>query len=450
MLVANMLYSREDLINATKAECLNDFVGVDKVCTDSRDVVPGALFIAMQGENAHGNAYVDQAIKLGATAIMTDRPLDECSVPQLVVKNSLSALHDLARYHRKRLEGKVVGITGSVGKTSARYGLTQALRDQCKVFASEKSYNNHVGMPLSLVNAPKDAEVVICEVGMNRPGEISFLGEILYPDVAIITKIAPAHIGNLGSIEKIAVEKASIFESAAVAIYPAGEFESYFQKVCTNGQRMHRVDPPLSIEKQGGSLKVSGVVCEEQVEYSLPSLSIAWAENSLTILTAVHVLGFNINKAIEALRSTSILEGRGSCFLVSINEKKVIVIDDSYNANPASMMAALDTLNQSAGRKIVVLGSMLELGEMSHNYHVDILKKLKAMKNTHVLICGEPFAKAIAETDGVNVIGCVINFEQVMPLLEKFVKEGDMILFKASNSIGLHKVVKNLVKVSEL
>lgn len=443
-----MLYFKEDLISATKARCIGNFESVTKVCTDSRDVVAGALFIAIQGENAHGNIYVDQAIRLGAAAIMTDKALDECAVPQLVVKNSLSALHDLARYHRRQLKGKVVGITGSVGKTSTRHGLMRALQGQCNVFASEKSYNNHVGMPLSLVNAPKEAEVVICEVGTNHPGEIAFLSEILHPDIAIVTKIAPAHIGNFGSIEKIAEEKASICQTSGVAIYPAGEFESYFQKSCSNGQKMYRVEALSSLEKQEESLKVSGFVCGKRAEYLVPSLSGAWAENSLTVLTAVSVLGFDIKKAIKSLNATFILEGRGANFTALIAEKKVTVIDDSYNANPASMIAALDTLSQSSGRKIAVIGSMLELGDSSDKYHADILRKVSYTENTHVLICGSSFKRVVTEGGDLKVVGCVDTFDQVMPVLERFICDGDTILFKASNSIELHKVVSSLEKVS--
>lgn len=443
-----MLYSKQDLISATQAKCLGDFSGVEKICADSREVVPGALFIAMQGENAHGNIYVDQAIKLGATVVMTDKELDGCPVPQLVVKDSLKSLHNLARYHRRKLKGKVVGITGSVGKTSTRHGLMHALQGQCDVYASKKSYNNHVGMPLSLVNAPKEAEVVICEVGTNHPGEIAFLSEILRPDIAIITKIAPAHIGNFGSVEKIAEEKASIYQTSGVAIYPAGEFESYFQKACSNGQQMYRVEALSSLEKQDESLKVSGFVCGKRAEYLVPSLSVAWAENSLTVLTAVSVLGFDIEKAIKSLNATFILEGRGANFTALIADKKVNVIDDSYNANPASMIAALDTLSQNSGRKIAVIGSMLELGEESDKYHLDILRKVSSMDTTHVLICGSSFKRVVAEGGDLKVIGCVDTFDQVMPVLERFICDGDTILFKASNSIGLHKVVSSLEKVS--
>lgn len=442
-----MHYSKQELINATKARCIGDFDSVNKICIDSRDAVSGSLFIAMQGENAHGNDYAKEAIKSGASVVMTDKELEECSVPQLIVKDSLKALPDLARYHRDQLKGKVVGITGSVGKTSTRHGLTHALKGQCKVYASEKSYNNHVGLPLSLVNAPKNADVVICEVGTNHPGEITFLSDILRPDVAIITKIAPAHIGNFGSVEKIAKEKACIYSNAHIAIYPAGEFEAYFQKACSKKQMLYKVEAPSSLEKQDDTIKLSGLICGKPVEYSVPSLSVAWAENSLTVLTAVHALEFDINKAIEALCSTCVLEGRGACFLAKIGEKKITVIDDSYNANPTSMVAALDTLKQHEGRKIAVIGSMLELGDLSDKYHLDILQKVKSMEDTYVLVCGSAFKKIITAVDGTRVIGSVSTFDQVMPILVGFISDGDTVLFKASNSISLHKVVNSLQRV---
>ncbi len=430
---------------------------------DSRDVKPGDLFVALKGEAMDGHRFLPMAFEKGAVAAITDRPVD---YPHVLVEDTTAALHALAHAARSRSEAVRIGVTGSVGKTGVKEAIFNALNRASRGGAhrSVRSYNNHVGVPLSLARMPARARFGVFEMGMNHQGEIAPLADHVRPQVALITTIAPAHIENLGSIEAIADEKAQIFTGltpGGTAIIPADLPEtprliSHAEKlavtIVTFG-RSAKADVRLldAIPAPHGGSLVTADMGDTRVCYTIAEPGEHWVTNSLGVMAAVRAAGGDLGSAGLALAEMGGLKGRGARHQVEVAGGKALFIDESYNANPASMRATLRSLGQTpAHRRVAVLGAMKELGDFSERFHAQLAEPLIEAQIDHVILVGDEMRPLegelgkLRETSlgkGLSFAHCDSPDEAIAALTQYSLTHGDAVLVKGSNSVGLGRLV---------
>ncbi|MEM7780180.1 MAG: UDP-N-acetylmuramoyl-tripeptide--D-alanyl-D-alanine ligase [Pseudomonadota bacterium] len=442
---------------------------------DSRDVRPGDVFVALKGEAMDGHNFIDGAFAKGAVAAITDRPVD---FPHVLVKDTTKALHDLAHAARERSAAVRIAVTGSVGKTGVKEAIFAALDRASRGAAhrSVRSYNNHVGVPLSLARLPARAKYGVFEMGMNHAGEIAPLADHVQPDVALITTIAPAHIENLGSMEAIADEKTQIFtglKPGGIAVIPADS--EFTQRMIANAKmldvkivtfgRSKNADVRLldAIPGANGGSIVTADLGETRLCYSIAEPGEHWISNSLAVMAAVRAAGGDLASAGLALAEMGGLKGRGARFDIPAiggpNGGKALLIDESYNANPASMRATLRALGQTpAHRRVAVLGSMMELGDFAKSFHEQLAEPLTEAKIDHVILVGDEMRALAGELGRIasNSLGfagsfahCETPAEAIAALDEFGLTHGDAVLVKGSNSVGLGRLVQHFTHGSQ-
>ncbi|HUQ12784.1 MAG TPA: UDP-N-acetylmuramoyl-tripeptide--D-alanyl-D-alanine ligase, partial [Novosphingobium sp.] len=369
---------------------------------DSREVGPGDLFVAMPGTVHDGHKFVDAAFGAGATGAIVSQPV---SGPHVLVEDTFAALEALGRAARERSRATILGVTGSVGKTSTKEALYAALARNRPgtVHRSVKSYNNHTGVPLSLARMPRDAEFAVFEMGMNNRGEIAALTRQVRPHVAVITAIAPAHIENLGSEEAIADAKAEIFEGLepdGIAILPNDTphrdrlvkgARRHADRIVTFGGGDADVHAIHAVTADGGGSLISAVLLERELTFTISQRGDHWVSNALAVLAAVEAVGADVALAGLALADMGGLKGRGQRHVLAVDGGEVLLIDESYNANPASMAATLRSLGaeRDATRRVAVLGAMRELGEHSDDLHAGLAPSVLAAKLHRLILIGE-------------------------------------------------------------
>ena len=437
---------------------------------DSRDVINGDLFIALKGEAMDGHRFLDKAFANGAAGAIVDRAVDW---PHILVEDTTAALEALARAARSRVEATIIGVTGSVGKTGVKEAIFASLERASRGAAhrSTRSYNNHVGVPLSLARMPARSRFAIFEMGMNHAGEIADLTAQVRPHVAVITTIAPAHIENLGSMDAIAAAKAEIFaglEPGGTAVIPAdSEHSAALERAARDvGARVVSFGRARSADVRlldaipsanGGSL----VTCEfpeGRLCYTVAEPGDHWVINSLAVMAAVRAAGGDMAAAGLALAEMGGLKGRGARHGIAVPGGKALLIDESYNANPASMRATLAQLGQTpSGRRIAVLGSMKELGDFGPQFHAALAEPVLAADVDYALLVGDEMA-ALAQELGKPqspVLGKPFAWahcqtaDEAIGLLEDFgVVAGDAVLVKGSNSVGLGRLVDHFTRAS--
>ncbi|WEK48033.1 MAG: UDP-N-acetylmuramoyl-tripeptide--D-alanyl-D-alanine ligase [Candidatus Andeanibacterium colombiense] len=446
---------------------------VSGVEIDSRDVVEGDLFFALKGESSDGHAFLDKAFAKGAAAAVVDRPIDR---PHILVKDTSSALEALAAAARGRIVGKVVGVTGSVGKTGVKEAIFLALDRSSRGAAhrSVRSYNNHVGVPLSLARMNARARFGVFEMGMNHAGEIETLTGFVRPHVAVITTIAPAHIEMLGSEEAIADAKAEIFlglQQGGTAVIPADS--PHFRrleaaamaagaKIVSFGSATHASVRLLDAipHGNGGSLVTAELrdaeAGDRRLCYTVAEPGAHWISNSLCVLAAVRAAGGDLGAAGLALAEMGGLKGRGARHRIAARGGQALLIDESYNANPTSMRATLAQLGQTpAKRRIAVLGAMKELGDFGPAFHAALTEPLAAA-NVDLAILVGPEMDTLARELGkgaASALGKPVRFahcaspEEAIAALEDFgLSAGDAVLVKGSNSVGLARLVAHFAQ----
>ncbi|WP_395393996.1 UDP-N-acetylmuramoyl-tripeptide--D-alanyl-D-alanine ligase [Novosphingobium sp. BL-8A] len=482
------LWDAATLARVMKGEASGDFT-VSGVEIDSRDVQPGDLFFALKGEAMDGHRFVEGAFAKGAAAVVVDRPVDG---PHILVENTTEALERLGAASRARARGPIIGVTGSVGKTGVKEAIFEALERASRGDAhrSVKSYNNHVGVPLSLARMPARARFGIFEMGMNHAGEIAALTRQVRPNVAVITTIAPAHIEMLGSMEAIADAKAEIFqglEPGGVAVIPAdspyfhrlkeaaealGFDVVSFGKAADAGVRLLDTVPAIG----GGSL-VTVDMRDRRVCYTVAAPGEHHVINSLAVMAAVRAVKGDLGAAGVALAEMGGLPGRGARLQVDVpggepdveGRRRALLIDESYNANPASMRATLEQLGRTpATRRIAVLGSMKELGAHGPAFHAELAAPLAAAKVDYAVLVGDEMSALAAilgdvlanatESPESGKTGSVplgkrvpfahcLTVREAVDALRAFgLEQGDVILVKGSNSVGLASLVTDLGK----
>ena len=456
------LWTAQEIAAATGGTASGDFQ-VSGVEIDSRDVRSGDLFFALKGEAMDGHRFLDKAFANGAAAAVVDRAVD---FPHILVADTNAALEALASAARDRSNAKRIGVTGSVGKTGVKEAIFAALdrTSRGSTHRSVRSYNNHVGVPLSLARMPVRCHYGIYEIGMNHAGEISGLTAQVKPHVAVITTIAPAHIENLGSIEAIADAKAEIFEAVmpgGTAVIPADipQFEQLRDaaqaqgvKVVSFGTSEHAdvrlLDSILSAN--GGSL-VTVDMGDARLCFSVAEPGEHWVSNALAVMAAVRAVGGDLGSAGLALAEMGGLKGRGARHQISAVSGKALMIDESYNANPASMRATLHQLGQTpATRRVAVLGSMKELGDFAPRFHSQLAEPLADANVDYAILVGDEMrvlardlgkGAADALAGGLSFAHCDSPAEAISALEEFGITTGDAILVKGSNSVGLGRLV---------
>lgn len=433
---------------------------------DSRDVKPGDVFVALRGEAMDGHKFVAQAFAKGAVAAIVDRPVD---YPHVLVADTTAALHGLAHAARGRAAAVRIAVTGSVGKTGVKEAIFASLDRASRGAAhrSVRSYNNHVGVPLSLARLPARAKFGVFEMGMNHTGEIAPLAAHVRPHVALITTIAPAHIENLGSLEAIADEKAQIFTGlmpGGTAIIPAdadhadrlvAHAHACGANVVTFGRAVGadvRLLDAIPVAGGTGAL-VTADLGDIRLCYTIAEPGDHWIINSLGVMAAVRAAGGDLASAGLVLAEMGGLKGRGARYSIQATGGTALLIDESYNANPASMRATLRTLSQTAAmRRIAVLGSMKELGDFSDGFHRQLAAPLAEAGVDHVILVGAEM-RALAEELGkaaINPLGKAATFahcegdaDAVAALGHYGLRSGDAVLVKGSNSVGLGRLVSH-------
>ncbi|HKT84623.1 MAG TPA: UDP-N-acetylmuramoyl-tripeptide--D-alanyl-D-alanine ligase [Novosphingobium sp.] len=469
---SSALWDAVTIARAVKGTASADFT-VSGVEIDSRDVQPGDLFFALKGETTDGHRFVETAFAKGAAAVVVDRPVDG---PHILVSDTTEALERLGAAARARARGPVIGVTGSVGKTGVKESIFAALDRASRGDAhrSVKSYNNHVGVPLSLARMPSRARFGIFEMGMNHAGEIAELTRQVRPHVAVVTTIAPAHIEMLGSEEAIADAKAEIFEGlerGGTAVIPAdsphflrlrqaalscGAHVVSFGKAADADVRLLDTVPAIG----GGSL-VTVDMGDRRVCYTVAAPGEHWVMNSLAVMAAVRAVKGDLGAAGVALAEMGGLPGRGAQLEIDVPEGKALLIDESYNANPASMRATLAQLGRTpARRRIAVLGAMKELGSHGPGYHAALAGPICEAQVDYAVLVGEemiPLARALEEAElgksassnlgkPVPFAHCA-NVGEALDALRAFgLERDDVVLVKGSNSVGLASLVTALGK----
>ena len=458
------LWTSAEIAAATGGQASGSFQ-VSGVEMDSRDVRAGDLFVALKGEAMDGHRFLDKAFANGAVAAIVDRPIPQ---PHVLVDDTSSALEMLGKAARARVSKhtSIIGVTGSVGKTGVKEAIFAALERNARGAAhrSIRSYNNHVGVPLSLARMPARSRHGVFEMGMNHAGEIAGLTALVRPRVAVVTTIAPAHIENLGSEEAIADAKAEIFgglEKGGTAVIPADSphFERLRKaalackaKVISFGRAAH-ADMRLldAIPTANGGSLVTAAMGPHRLCFNVAEPGEHWISNALCVMAAVHAAGGDMGAAGLALAQMGGLKGRGQRLRVGVPGGHALLIDESYNANPASMRATLAQLGQTPStRRIAVLGAMKELGDFSPTFHAQLADPLIASDADFAVLVGEemiPLARELGK--GVaNKLGKPLHFahcenagEAIAELEQYGLAGGDTLLVKGSNSVGLARLV---------
>ena len=444
-------WTAHDLMEATGGTMAAPFDATG-VSIDTRSLAPGDLFIALLGENGDGHRFVADALAKGAAGAMVHQDVPG-EKNLLRVDDTLAALARLGGYARTRFGGHVVAVTGSVGKTTTKEMLRCALSTLGPTHAAVASYNNHWGLPLTLARLPPDAAFCVVEIGMNHAGEIAPLARLARPHVAVITAIETAHIGFLGSIEAIADEKASIMaglEPGGVAVLPvdtpmyprlrtaadaAGARVIGFGADSAADMRLMNV----AMDSEGSD--VIAAIDGASVQFRINAPGRHMAMNALAALAAVQ----NFSRAAgDVFRDFSPIAGRGARRAISVAGGTALLLDESYNGNPASVRASLSVLAlQPAQRRIAVLGDMKELGEAGPSEHTALAPDVTAAADL-VFACGPLMRHLFDAIPAQKRAAHTADSASLAPIVARAVAPGDAILVKGSLASGMRRVVDAL------
>lgn len=450
------LWLSGEIAQATRGHVEGAFT-VNGVAFDSREVGPGDLFVALTGETTDGHKFLSKAFDAGAAGAIVSQPIVE---PHVLVDDSFIALEDLGRAARARVDAKIIGVTGSVGKTGTKEALFSALERSApgKAHRSVKSYNNHVGVPLSLSRMPKDTRYGIFEMGMNHAGELATLTRIVRPHVAIVTAIAPAHIEYFGTTAAIAKAKAEIFEGlepggTAIVPFDSEHYGLLSRKARDCGAKVISfglgegadVRATEMVTAPGGGSLVTARLPDAELSYTVSAPGDHWVSNSLAVIAAVEAVGGDLAAAGLALGEMPGLPGRGARTEIRAGRGTALLIDESYNANPLSMAATLKQLGrESADRRIAVLGAMKELGNQSAELHAGLADPIAQADVDFAILVGAEMWPLVHKLEGRVAFEHVPDAAGAAGALSSILKAGDAILVKGSNSVGLSELVSTL------
>ncbi|WP_295809348.1 UDP-N-acetylmuramoyl-tripeptide--D-alanyl-D-alanine ligase [uncultured Nitratireductor sp.] len=452
------LYTLDAVLAATGGKASGiSATEINSISIDSRELGPEALFVAIKGDRFDGHDFVETALKNGAVAALVVRGEGD---GRIVVPDALGGLRDLAIAARVRSRAFVVGVTGSVGKTTTKEALRLVFEAAGETHASIKSFNNHWGVPLMLARMPETAQFGVFEMGMNAPDEIRPLSRLVRPHVAVITNIAPAHLEKLGSLDNIARAKAEIFEGlepGGTAVLNADHPQinlllelaaaAGVGRVVTYGFA-RGVDWQITAPEMAADRSFATVLHGDETHaLTLGVTGRHMLSNATAALAVAHLAGIAPETALRALAGFGAQPGRGQRVAVGPEERPLLLIDESYNANTASMGAALEvfsTLEAPGGRKVVVLGDMLELGEAGAAMHAGLADAVKNSGAERVHLVGQSMTALAAALPGGLLASHHGSIEEGLDVIMADLAYGDAVMVKGSNGVGLSRVVTEI------
>ena len=458
------LWTLADFANATLGRIVGAAgAAIDGISIDSRSIGAGDAFFAIKGDSRDGHEFVAGALERGAAlAVVAEDRLGELPADgrYVVVDDVLAALERLAKAARARSSAKIVAVTGSVGKTSTKEALRHVLSEQGKTHASVASYNNHWGVPLTLARLPADAAFGIFEIGMSHAGEITPLVGLVKPQVAVVTTVAPVHLEHFSGIEAIAAAKAEIFSGleaggAAVIDGDIEQTDHLAQAAEAVGARVVRFGDCTACEAhldavslQADNSTVRATILGQPITYKIGAPGRHIVKNSLAVLAVVALVGADLARAGLALAAMVPPQGRGKRHTLHLDHGEAILIDESYNANPASMRAAIDLLGQSnvglRGRRIAVLGDMLELGPKSEELHRALAEVLAAARIDRVYLAGTSMHALWHELPTEMQGAWAPVSKELEPTVLAAIRPGDAVMVKGSNGSRMGPIVAAL------
>ena len=460
------LWTAEEVVQATAGSTSRHFAATG-VAIDSRTLAPGELFIAIRGPRVDGHDFVRQALERGAAAAVVSRVPEGCAAaPLVLVADTQAALEALGAAARARTAAKIAAITGSVGKTGTKEALRLALAPQGKVAASQGSLNNLWGVPLSLARMPRDAVYGVFELGMNHPGELAPLSRLVAPHLAVVTTVEAVHMEFFDKVADIAEAKAEIFVGMRGGTAVLNRDNAFFQLLSDRAraagvERIIGFGAHPEAEVRLSSLKplpagsdVTARIGARQISYRIGVSGRHWALNSLAVLAAVMALGADVERAASTLADLAAPKGRGQRHLVRSRGGSFELIDDSYNASPASMRAAFEVLAATTpgqgGRRIAALGDMLELGPAGRELHASLAAPIAAHRIDLVFTAGPLMAALDRALPPAVRGGHAENSEALAKVIVAAVRPGDVIAVKGSLGSRMGKVVDALLALDEL
>lgn len=464
----SFLWTADELIAATGGRPLGTMPeGVTGISIDSRSLEPGEAFFAIKGDAMDGHDYATAALANGAALVVIAEEklpaFGRMTAPIVVVKDVLKALEKLGVAARKRTKAKIIAVTGSAGKTTTKEAMRHALSTVGKVHASDKSFNNHWGVPLTLARMPAKCDYAIFEIGMNHAGEIRPLVKMVKPHVAIITLIAAAHLGHFRNLDEIAMAKAEIFEGMAKggAALINRDDERWkllerqaqaigVQNIFGFGESPRAKYRLVACELFGDHSRIVAKIGGKEISATIGAPGRHIVQNVLAILGAADLVGAPLDKVAAALADLKAEQGRGQRHQLQHPQGSFELIDESYNANPASMRASLAMLKAAktpgSGRRIAVLGDMLELGKHAQKLHAGLLEPLLESGADRVFLAG-PEMKALAEALPPDMsVEYRANIAELEPVVLAAIQPGDAIMVKSSKGIGFSRLVDTLLK----
>ncbi|NOD34711.1 MULTISPECIES: UDP-N-acetylmuramoyl-tripeptide--D-alanyl-D-alanine ligase [unclassified Ruegeria] len=456
------LWTASEAVEATGGQVTRDWIA-NGVSIDTRTLQPGDLFVALKAAR-DGHDFVAQALEKGAGAALVSHIPEGVpeGAPLLVVDDVQAGLEALGQAARARTDARIVGVTGSVGKTSTKEMLAKILEAQGKTHASVASYNNHWGVPLTLARMPRDTEYAVIEIGMNHPGEIAPLAKQARPHVALVTTVAAVHLEAFASVAGIAHEKAAIFEGlepggAAIVNADIEHAEILRQSAQDRGAGIVDFGRKASdyrlidVQQASNAVNAQATVGDQLIRFEVNSAGTHFAMNALGALAACVELGVDLDQAIAGLRAWSPVKGRGVRENLPLSGGgQIELLDDSYNANPTSMEAALDVLAATQGtRRIAFLGDMKELGSQEVAMHAE-MANVAAMGKVNQVHCIGPLMQAMHKALPDDKRG--LWFETSAEMAEhlpSLICDGDTVLAKGSLSMALATIVDGLRKMGQ-
>jgi UDP-N-acetylmuramoyl-tripeptide--D-alanyl-D-alanine ligase len=466
-MISSLLWTSQamrDAMHAATNGTLPD--GVIGLSIDSRTLQPGEAYFAIKGDVHDGHDFVAAALKAGAALAVVERAQRDKFAGDarlLIVDDVLDALRDLARASRARLKGQVIAVTGSVGKTSTKEALRRVLSPQGETHASAASFNNHWGVPLSLARCPASARFAVFEIGMNHAGEIEPLVKMVRPHISIITTVEPVHLEFFAGIEAIADAKAEIFagvEAGGAAVLNRDNSQFARLKASAERQGVARIvsfgsDAKsdarlLDLSLHATSSAVHANILGHDVSYKVGMPGRHIAMNSLAVLGAASLAGADLALAALAMSQVEAAAGRGVRRVLDLGSGDATLIDESYNANPASMAAAINVLGQAAigprGRRIAVLGDMLELGPTGPSLHGGLAEAVKANGIDLVYCCGPLMRNLWDALSAGKRGGYADSSAGLESQVVSAVRAGDAIMIKGSLGSKMKVIVNALEK----
>jgi len=431
-------------------------ISFERVRTDSRRIEKGDLYVAIKGERFDGNNFVAEVEEAGACAAVVSREESKSALPQLVVDNTLEALADIARLNREKFSKPVVGVTGSCGKTTVKEMIAAILTVTGSVLATRGNLNNHIGLPLMLLELNGGHDFAVLEMGASAMGEIAYLADIARPDVVLVNNVAPAHVEGFGSVDNIAKAKGEIYESLGSEGFAVVNLDDHYARLWLEQNKNRKVltfsaQKPASVEAANIKEYEQGYsgfdlnTHEGSVSVLLPLVGQHNVMNALAAASCCVALGIPLQQIQQGLENVSAVSGRGE---VKAGIKNSKVIDDTYNANPSAVKAAMDVLSSQKGIKVFVLGDMGELGQEENELHAEVGEYAKGKDIQMLLTVGVLSENASAAFNGQRQGRHFQDKQELIEFCQGLADKDVVFLCKGSRSARMEEVVDGLIEAS--